>query len=118
MSSSIRIAISGGGLGSVALLRALIKFSHLDVHVFDPVVTSGKPGNAVGLAHNGMEALHLLSPSIEECFKRAGSIPMKEVISRLGSGPNQGSELADNHPKNPEKGVTNLVQSGDFIESF
>ncbi|KAI1651940.1 FAD/NAD(P)-binding domain-containing protein [Daldinia loculata] len=91
MSQLIRIAVSGGGLAGVSLLQALLKSSHLDIHIFESAAAFKESGMAIGIARNALAALELIGPSATECLKRAGAVPMKGVRFMLAQGESQGS---------------------------
>lgn len=86
MTQSIRIAIVGGGVAGASLLHALIKYSHLDVHIFESATEFKEAGMAFGLARNAQAALQLIGPSAMQCLQRAGAVPMKDVQFVIAKG--------------------------------
>ncbi|KAI1137265.1 FAD/NAD(P)-binding domain-containing protein [Hypoxylon sp. FL0543] len=91
MNSPIRIAIIGGGLAGASLLHALIKFSHLDIHIFESAAAFKEAGMAIGIARNAQAALELIGPSAAQCLDRAGAVPMRGVRFMLAQGEGAGS---------------------------
>lgn len=72
-------------------MQALLKFSHLDVHIFESAAAFKESGMAIGIARNALAALELTGPSAIECLERAGAVPMKGVRFMLAQGESQGS---------------------------
>ncbi|KAI0135360.1 FAD/NAD(P)-binding domain-containing protein [Daldinia grandis] len=122
MSQPIRIAISGGGLAGASLLQALLKFSHLDVHIFESAAAFKESGMAIGIARNALDALELIGPSATQCLQRAGAVPMREVRFMLAQGEGQGSLIdeADEERMHASKklGSTNRADDGSLILHF
>ncbi len=75
----IRIAIIGGGLGGAALANALMRLSHLDVHVYESSPEFSERGAAVGLSGNAKEALEHILPSAKDVLAKAGAVPMNSI---------------------------------------
>ncbi|KAI8945740.1 FAD/NAD(P)-binding domain-containing protein [Xylaria longipes] len=94
MNPPIRIAIIGGGLAGASLHHALIKFTHLDVHIFESAAAFKEAGMAIGIARNAQAALELIGPSAAQCLDRAGAVPMKGVRFMLAQGEGAGT-MAD-----------------------
>ena len=118
MSIPVRIAIVGGSaVATASLLHALVKFSHLDVHVFEPTATVFEnPGPGVGVARNGMKALDLIS--MAEYLNNAEPFSMKGATCRLGQGPNAGSEVLNEDGQESEKGLVTMTRSGAFLQQL
>ncbi|RWA13076.1 hypothetical protein EKO27_g2009 [Xylaria grammica] len=74
MSPPIRIAVIGAGVAGASLLRALIKFPHLDVHIFESAATFQEAGTAIGIARSAQSALGLIGPSAARCLERARGV--------------------------------------------
>ena len=120
MSPLIRIAISGGsGVVAASLLHALIKFSHLDVHVFEPTATAfEKPGISLAISYNGRRALELLGPSMVKYFENAEPTSMQGFTCRLGQGPNEDDEVYVENAKESEEALVTLAQSTTFLQQL
>lgn len=90
--TSIRIAISGGGLAGATLAHALLQHPHLDVHIFESAEAFKEAGAAVGIARNALSALDLIGPSATASLERAGAVPQKGVRFMLAQGPDARDE--------------------------
>ena len=95
MNPSIRIAIIGGGLAGASLIHALIKFAHLDVHIFEAAPEFREAGMAIGIARNAQAALELIGPSASQCLDQAGAVPMRGVRYMLAQGDGAGSVIGE-----------------------
>ncbi|ROV91397.1 hypothetical protein VPNG_09970 [Cytospora leucostoma] len=94
---SIRIAIIGGGLGGLALARALIRNPKLDVHVYEANATFSERGASIGLANNAQRALAKVDPDDPELLQRAGAVVQESMRMVMGSGPQAGTVVSDLH---------------------
>lgn len=54
---SIKIAVIGGGLAGATIANALLRYTHLDVHVYESAPEFSERGAAVGLADDAQRAL-------------------------------------------------------------
>lgn len=72
----LRVAIIGGGLAGAALANALVRISHVDVHVFESAPEFSERGAAVGLAKNAQSALAQILPSATDLLEKAGAVRM------------------------------------------
>lgn len=118
MTQTIRIAISGGGLAGASLIHALVKYPHLDAHIFESASEFKEKGIAVGIARNALTALDLLGPSATESLKRAGAVPQQGVLFKLADGPDQGSLIAEANAKAEGRRLTSTVQRADFLREL
>ncbi|KAI6084895.1 FAD/NAD(P)-binding domain-containing protein [Hypoxylon rubiginosum] len=118
MSQSIRVAISGGGLAGASLLHALLKFSHLDVHIFESAAAFKESGMAIGIARNALAALELIGPSAAQCLERAGAMPMKGVRFMLAQGEGQGSLIDEADGKAQGKRLISIVHRAAFLKEL
>ncbi|KAF3762120.1 FAD/NAD(P)-binding domain-containing protein [Cryphonectria parasitica EP155] len=84
--SSIRIAVSGGGLAGATLLHGRLNYPQLDVHIFESAESFNEAGAAIGVARNALTALDLIGSSAPKCLERAGAMPMNGVRFMLGQG--------------------------------
>jgi salicylate hydroxylase len=80
MPSTIRIAISGGGIAGASLLRAILPLPHIDAHIFESAPKFREAGVAFGIETNAREALELMGSSPKTCLERAGGVPMDRII--------------------------------------
>ena len=66
--SSINIAVVGGGIAGLCLTLGLLKYPHIDVHVYEAAPTFSEFGAGVEIGPNAQAALRLLSPLAERAF--------------------------------------------------
>lgn len=64
------VAIVGGGIGGLSLALGLLKYPHIDVHVYESASSFGEIGAGVGLAPNAQRALELIGPTAKEAFMK------------------------------------------------
>lgn len=118
MAPSIRIAIIGGGLAGASLIHALIKSSHLDIHVFEAAPEFREAGMAIGIAQNAPAALRLIGASAEQCLDEAGAVPMKGVKFMLAHGDGAG-KVADEVDETVQgKRLTSIVHRVQLLEAL
>ncbi|TRX88192.1 hypothetical protein FHL15_010941 [Xylaria flabelliformis] len=118
MSSSIRVAIIGGGLAGASLLHALVKFPHLDVQIFESAAVFKEAGMAIGIARNGQAALELIGPSAALCLERAGAVPMQGVRFMMAHGEASGSVADEVDDVVQGKCLTSIVHHADFLQEL
>lgn len=82
-SSSIKIAVIGGGLAGATIAHALLRHAHLDVHVYESAPEFSERGAAVGLASEAQQVLKLVLGSAEATalLDKAGAVV--QASSRL-----------------------------------
>lgn len=114
----IRIAISGGGLAGATLIHALLKYPHLDVHIFESASAFREDGMAVGIARNALTALDLIGPSAAQSLSRAGAVPQQGVRFKLGQGPDQGALIAEANVEAGSQRVTSIVKRAAFLREL
>lgn len=75
-SSSIKIAVIGGGLAGATIAHTLLRHAHLDVHVYESAPEFSERGAAVGLASDAQEALKQVIGAAETStlLKKAGAV--------------------------------------------
>lgn len=91
----LRIAITGGGLAGATLLRALLPYSHLDVHIFEAAPEFKEAGASIGISRNALSALELIGPSEVQCVERAGAFAQDAFVVKLAVGEDQGRTVAE-----------------------
>ncbi|KAI1142833.1 FAD/NAD(P)-binding domain-containing protein [Hypoxylon sp. FL0543] len=116
----IRIAISGGGLAGASLMQALLKFPHLDVHIFESAPAFKEQGMAIGLARNALAALELMGPAATGALERAGAVPMKGVRFMLaqGEGEGRGSLIDEADGAAQGKRITSIVHRAALLQEL
>lgn len=60
MDKKIKIAVIGGGIAGLALTTQLVKYSHLDVHLFESAAQFSEIGAGISFGANAVKAIHLL----------------------------------------------------------
>ncbi|KAF7534204.1 hypothetical protein G7054_g6443 [Neopestalotiopsis clavispora] len=118
MTPPIRIAVVGGGLAGASLIHALIKFSHLDVHIFEAAEEFKEAGMAIGIARNAQAALELIGPSATRCLDQAGAVPMKGVRFMLAQGESAGTMADEVDEAVQGKRLTSIVHRVNFLEAL
>ncbi|RYP64753.1 hypothetical protein DL770_009138 [Monosporascus sp. CRB-9-2] len=118
MSCPIRVAICGGGLAGASLMHALLKFSHLDVHIFESAATFKEAGMAISVARNALATLDLLGPRAAQCLERAGAVPMRGLRFLLAQGERQGEIIDEDDVKNLGRRLTSIVHRAAFLREL
>lgn len=116
--SSIRIAIIGGGVAGASLIHALIKFSHLDVHIFESAAEFKEAGMAFGIARNAQAALELIGPSAARSLERAGAVPMRGVRFMLAQGEGAGNIVDEVDEIAQGKRLTSIVHRAALLQEL
>ena len=76
--NTIRVAIVGGGIGGLVLALGLLKYDHIDVHVYEAAHTFGEIGAGVAIGPNAERALKLIGPHAWDAFKKHATPNMWE----------------------------------------
>lgn len=118
MNPPIRVAIIGGGLAGASLIHALIKYSHLDVHIFEAAKEFKEAGMAIGIARNAQAALDLIGPSAAQCLDRAKAVPMKGVRFILAQGGGAGTVADEVDEAVQGKRVSSIVHRVNFLDAL
>ncbi len=87
--STIRVAILGGGLAGIAALKGLLKYPHIAVDIYEPRPAFREEGPAVELSDADLAALRMLDPSLDQYLARAGALRTSTEV-RLATGPLSG----------------------------
>ncbi|KAI1779296.1 hypothetical protein F4818DRAFT_455364 [Hypoxylon cercidicola] len=117
-SQPIRVAISAGGLAGASLLRALIDFPHLDVHIFESAAAFKEAGLAIGVTRNAQAALDLMGPSAVELLKRAGAVPMRGVRFMIAEGEGQGEVIDEIDDITAGTRLTSIVHRAAYLQEL
>lgn len=75
-SKAISVAIIGGGIGGISLALGLLKYSHIDVHVYEAAPAFGEIGAGVALGPNAQRALEIIGPSAKEALLKTATTNM------------------------------------------
>lgn len=72
----IKIAVIGGGLAGASIANALLRHSHLDVHVYESAPEFSERGAAIGLASDAQRAMQQVIGVSEAAamLERAGAV--------------------------------------------
>lgn len=118
MDSKIRIAISGGGLAGASLLRALLQYPHLDIHIFESASEFKEAGAAVGTTRNALAALDLMG--LMPCLERAGAVSMLGARMLLAEGPDKGQMVFERVRDVEDGGVdfNRVVHRASFLKEL
>ncbi|KAI1322162.1 FAD/NAD(P)-binding domain-containing protein [Xylariaceae sp. FL0255] len=92
-SSTIRIAILGGGVEGATLLRGLLRQSHIAVEIYNSDPMFKDEGQGIALTPIAEEILAELDPSLRECLNRAGAT-MSSAVMRIATGPFAGENVS------------------------
>ncbi|EGC48754.1 salicylate hydroxylase [Histoplasma capsulatum var. duboisii H88] len=117
MARPIRIAISGGGMAGASLLHALLKYPHLDVHIFESAAEFREAGAAVGVARNGLAALNLIGASAGQCLERAGAVSQRGVRFLLAQGEGR-NKLIDEARDDSGKALVSIVHRAALLREL
>jgi salicylate hydroxylase len=83
--STIRVAILGGSIAGAALLRGLLRYSHIAVDIYESRPSFRTEGHAVPLTPAAEEILLKLDPSLEDCLGRAEAV-YTSTETRIAAG--------------------------------
>lgn len=67
---SISVAVIGGGIGGLCLAIGLLKYPHIDVHVYEAAPSFGEIGAGVAFGPNSERALELVGPAALAAFRK------------------------------------------------
>ncbi|KAI1419741.1 hypothetical protein F5Y12DRAFT_776245 [Xylaria sp. FL1777] len=91
--STIRVAIVGGGIGAAALLRGLLRYSHIAADIYESRPSFKEDGHVITLTSAAEQILLKLDPSLSDCLLRAEAV-YTDTEFRIASGPYAG-QLVD-----------------------
>lgn len=66
----LSVAIIGGGIGGLCTAIALLRYSHIDVQVYEAASSFGEIGAGVGIGPNAQQALDLISPEARAAYDK------------------------------------------------
>ncbi|RYP03332.1 hypothetical protein DL765_010535 [Monosporascus sp. GIB2] len=73
-SSKIRVAILGGDLAGILVLRGLLRYPHIVVDIYDSKSTFSEEGLAFEFPYTVQKALYAIDPCLNQCLDRAGAV--------------------------------------------
>ncbi|KAI0130540.1 hypothetical protein BJ170DRAFT_594049 [Xylariales sp. AK1849] len=91
-STTIRVAIMGGGLAGAALLRGLLLHPHIIVDMYESRPSFREEGPGVDLGPTAQAVLHAIDPMLDYCLDRAGAVYSSTEV-RIAIGPNAGQRI-------------------------
>ncbi|KAI1505963.1 hypothetical protein F5X99DRAFT_427854 [Biscogniauxia marginata] len=91
-SSTIRVAILGGGLTGAALLRGLLRYPQIAADIYDSRPILKEEGLGLVLEQNTENILRAIDPSLDNCLDRAGAVRSFTEI-RVAAGPDSGRKV-------------------------
>lgn len=97
--TKLKVAILGGGLAGVMLLRGLLQYDHFDVHIYESRPKFREEGAGISMAYSAVSALRSIHPSLVEALDRAGGVKNKKIVIRVGQGQHAGETLSVSMPK-------------------
>lgn len=117
MTPKIRVAISGSGVAGASLLRALLQYPHIDVHIFEAAPTFRESaGQCFGLARNATAAMKLMDAM--PCLERAGGVPMRGVCFCRGQAEDAGFVVFEQDNEVLKKPSTTIVHRANIVQEF
>ena len=77
------VAIVGAGIGGILLAIGLLKYAHVEVHVYESAPSFGEIGAGVAYGPNTQRALELLDPAAKKAFDKhaTGNMTMDNAKS-------------------------------------
>lgn len=88
-SSTIQVAIIGGDLAAIALLRGLLHYPHILVDLYEARPQFKEDGPAIDLSENTQGVLRAIDPALDFCLDRAGAVYTSTEL-RISTGSNAG----------------------------
>ncbi|KAI1350553.1 hypothetical protein F5Y01DRAFT_146126 [Xylaria sp. FL0043] len=90
--STIRVAILGGGIGAAALLRGLLRYSHIAADIYEAGPSFKENSHIITLTSAAEAILLKLDPSLDDCLNRAEAV-YSATEFRIASGPYAGQPV-------------------------
>ncbi|KAI1635252.1 hypothetical protein F4809DRAFT_664472 [Biscogniauxia mediterranea] len=90
--STIRVAILGGGVAGIALLRGLLRYPHIAADIYEPRPTFKESGLGLVLVQGIEDILRAIDPALDRCLDSAGAVDSVTEI-RLATGPDAGKKI-------------------------
>ncbi|KAI0153095.1 FAD/NAD(P)-binding domain-containing protein [Xylariaceae sp. FL1272] len=91
--STIRIAILGGGIPAAAVLRGLLRHSHIAVDIYNPQPQFKEDGQGIAVTPVGEEILNKLDPSLNAVLDRIGAFQSRTEL-KVSSGQYAGESIS------------------------
>ncbi|KAK6222017.1 hypothetical protein LQW54_001240 [Pestalotiopsis sp. IQ-011] len=91
-SSTIRVAVVGGGLAGAALLRGLLRYSHIAADLYEARLSFKEDLPGIDLSPLSQVVLHAIDPSTDACLDRAGAVYTTSEV-RIATGPLTGQRV-------------------------
>lgn len=104
-------------MAGASLLHALLKYPHLDVHIFESAAEFREAGAAVGVARNGLAALDLIGASASQCLERAGAVSQRGVRFLLAQGEGR-NKLIDEARDDSGKALVSIVHRAALLREL
>ncbi|KAI0425086.1 hypothetical protein F5Y09DRAFT_347061 [Xylaria sp. FL1042] len=90
--STIRVAIVGGGIGAAALLRGLLRYSHIAADIYESGPSFKENSHIITLTSAAEDILLKLDPSLEDCLSRSEAV-YSDTQFRIACGPYAGEPV-------------------------
>lgn len=90
--STIRVAIIGGGLAGTALLRGLIRYPHIAADMYESRPNFKEDRPAIELSPLAQDVLLAIDQSMDNCLNRAGAV-YTNADYRVATGPLAGQRI-------------------------
>ena len=81
----IRIAIAGGGIAGLCLTIGLLRYPHIEVHIYEAAAKFSEIGAGVAFGINAQRALCLLDPRIKPAYEKIGTTNVSSNVDK-GNG--------------------------------
>jgi salicylate hydroxylase len=91
-SSTIRVAIVGGGLAGALLIRGLLRYPHIAVDLYEPRPSPREEGPGIDVSDTSQDVLQAIDPALDSCLGRAGTVYSTSEL-RIATGPHAGQTI-------------------------
>ncbi|KAF3765288.1 FAD/NAD(P)-binding domain-containing protein [Cryphonectria parasitica EP155] len=117
-SSTIKIAVIGGGLAGASIANALLRYAHLEVHVYESAPEFSERGAAIGLSGDAQRALQKVVGVSEASamLQRPGAVLQASTRTCIGSGTHAEAVIVD-LGDDPE-GSTRVVHRASLLREL
>lgn len=115
MDKKLKVAVIGGGIAGLALTTQLVKYQHLDVHLFESAPQFSEIGAGISFGANAVKAIQLLGLSKEyERIADKVQAPYTDIWFQWRNGYND-TYLSASLAKNVGQ---SSVHRADFLDSL